>query len=402
MKNFKLKIAFLLSVGSLSIGAYAQNVSIPDPIFEQYLISQGYDDVLNGVVNKNNLVNVFGIDVSNKGINNLSGIQYFPNLQWIDFRNNNLTSINLASNSKLKKVLGPNNNLTSIALPNNNKIENLFLDNNNLSFISITGQSNLEVLLLNNNNFSNINVQHNLKLRQLSLENNNFVTLNVANNVLLETLVCNNNNLSYLNISTLSKLKMLSAQDNQLLNLDVSNNPLLEQVLVGINKLESLDLSTNPNVKWLLCHQNKLESLNVKNGNNTAFTLFNTLNNDNLTCILVDNESYNPSFWTYGSQTLLSDTSCEPQFAPPVVYPNPFYDWINVGPENNGINSYRLYWDNGQIYSQGTLENNQINGLNLPPGNYILHLLRNNEVVKSSIVVKAGRYAGGTVPKTKG
>jgi len=81
------------------------------------------------------------------------------------------------------------------------------------------------------------------------------------------------------------------------------------------NELTSLDVSSNNALTELDCDYNELECLNVKNGNNTAFTNFNAYDNQNLTCIEVDDAEWSASNWTdIDSQTSFSadcDDDCD-------------------------------------------------------------------------------------------
>ena len=106
----------------------------------------------------------------------------------------------------------------------------------------------------------------------------------------LINLDCSSNNLTNLDISKNTSLELLFCYNNQLTSLDVSNNTALEFLSCFDNKLKSLDVSKNTALTWLFCYDNQLRNLNVKNGNNVNLTYFNVSNNDNLTCIQVDNQ----------------------------------------------------------------------------------------------------------------
>lgn len=398
MKNLALKLTFLTGAALLSFNSFAQNVAIPDPIFEQHLIDKHYDTVLDGYVNKQNIQNVFGLTLDNLGINNLSGIQHFTSLQWIYFRNNNLTTVNFGQNSLLKKIIGDDNNLTSITIPNNNKLELIQLNDNNLVSLNVSGQLKLLRLGLMNNNMNTINVQNNIKLTELNVGGNNLTSLNVASNVLLTNLLFDRNNISSVNISTLPALKLLSAYDNNLQSINVSQNSDIDYVLLQNNDITSLDFSSNTKIKMLNVSNNNLDDLNIKNGYNSILTTFSALTNPDLTCILVDNANYSPSTWFYSSQVGLSESPCG--FGKPYAYPNPFSSTVSIGPENNGITSYQIFNSSGEQVGTGILENNQITPSNLPNGTYILILFRNGVAVKTLTIVKNGRFApiGGYVP----
>ncbi|MBM78517.1 MAG: Por secretion system protein, partial [Crocinitomicaceae bacterium] len=59
-------------------------VLIPDQNFEQALIDLGYDDVVNGKLLTANIINVDSLDVFEKGISDLKGIEAFTSLKSLD------------------------------------------------------------------------------------------------------------------------------------------------------------------------------------------------------------------------------------------------------------------------------------------------------------------------------
>ncbi|TCP23701.1 hypothetical protein EV195_108174 [Tenacibaculum skagerrakense] len=65
----------------LSISFWAQNTYVPDDNFEQALIDLGYDNVLDDYVLTSNITNVTSLQISNKGIQDLTGIESFTSLQ---------------------------------------------------------------------------------------------------------------------------------------------------------------------------------------------------------------------------------------------------------------------------------------------------------------------------------
>ena len=92
MKNFLPIVLFVL----FSFNASAQYVTIPDTIFRNYLKSQ-YPLCFNSNKQMNTacsaIVNATTLDVENKNIYNLAGIQYFTSLKSLNCSNNNLVDL---------------------------------------------------------------------------------------------------------------------------------------------------------------------------------------------------------------------------------------------------------------------------------------------------------------------
>ncbi|GGI58110.1 T9SS type A sorting domain-containing protein [Winogradskyella haliclonae] len=198
---------------------------VPDDNFEQELINQGYDDVLDNLVLRANIEGLIMLDVSNASIVSLEGIEDFLALEVLDASTNAIESIDLSANT------------------------------------------NLEDLDISDNALSDINLTANTALVLVNIQNNTISNLDVSSNTGLTTLNCSSNNLK---------------------SLALDNNPLLTDLDCTFNQIESLDLSSNTALTSILCNDNNLFALSAVNGNNAAITNFNAINNPNLFCIEVD------------------------------------------------------------------------------------------------------------------
>lgn len=74
----KIALIILISFGSQKI--FSQQISIPDSNFEQFLIDENYDTVLDGFAEKTIIENISFLSPSNKGINDLTGIEYLEKI----------------------------------------------------------------------------------------------------------------------------------------------------------------------------------------------------------------------------------------------------------------------------------------------------------------------------------
>ena len=222
--------------------------TIPDPAFRAAL------DVVLGPqtwVNTNQIalstVNVItDLDVSNKNINYLTGIQCFTALEYLNCFNNNLTGINLSQNTAL------------------------------------------DYLNCNNNYLTNLDVSQNLALTALYCYFNQLTILNVSLNTGLDRLYCGSNQLTSLDVSQNIALTYLYCIDNQLTSLNVSQNTALNTLNCGENQLTSLNVSINTALTYLNCYYNQLNTLNIANGSipncgiYNASNYFNALYNPNV------------------------------------------------------------------------------------------------------------------------
>ncbi len=98
-------------------------------------------------------------EVQERGISDLTGLEYFTNLQWLALVENNISDISpLAGLTKLEMLALVENNISDISpLAGLTNLQGLFLTSNNISDISpLAGLTNLETLELWYNNISDI------------------------------------------------------------------------------------------------------------------------------------------------------------------------------------------------------------------------------------------------------
>lgn len=132
--------------------------------------------------------------------------------------------------------------------------------------------TNLERLNCIFNNLTTINISTLTKLKYLGVRRNFLTTIDLTNQVSLETLFCPENLISSLDISYQPLLKSLFCSTNQISSIDFSNNPLLERVYCGGNLLTNLDFSSNPAFFDLGCRNNpNLTTIKIKNGTTQVF-----------------------------------------------------------------------------------------------------------------------------------
>ena len=412
---------------SFSIHIYAQNTSIPDANFEQALIDLGYDTApTNGMIPTANINSITNLDVTNKNIADLTGIEGFIALLNLTCDDNDLTSVDLSNNTELGSLRIRNNKLTELDLTSNTEMLFLFCNDNQITNLNISTCTDLEWLECFDNELTSLNINNNLELRSIHVGSNLLTSpINVENNTKLEQLFVYDNKLTEINVSQNTALKGLNiAQNNiQSLNIDANinlesigfgftditsisllnninlnfincrynqlkeinldNNTLLEQLYIDNNQLTELDLSNNAALIRLTVHDNQLTNLNIKNGNNTNFTLFDTKNNPDLTCIIVDDKNYSATNWTEidnGTSFLESDAECQAlsieDFAIEgfKMYPNPVSDQLTITSKNMMVNEVNIYDHTGRM-----VKNIQWNGKstrlsNLAPGMYILRI----------------------------
>ena len=108
--------------------------------------------------------------------------------------------------------------------------------------------SNLESLPLSNNNLTSLDVSQNKKLKTLYVDLNSLTSLNVSGCDALEVLWCGNNDLSSLDVSNCPNLYILQCDFNPMTSLDVTHCPRLKVLYASRVRLTSLDVSQCPDL----------------------------------------------------------------------------------------------------------------------------------------------------------
>jgi Leucine-rich repeat (LRR) protein len=160
------------------------------------------------------------------------------------------------------------------------------------------------------NLLTHLDISKNTLLSALGCSNNSLTSLDVSKNTALVELDCSNDSLASLDLTTNIDLQALYCSNNSLTGLDLSTNTILTWLVCNNNTLTSLDVSTNTALAILYCNDNQLTSLNVKNGNNTVLKTFNATNNPGLTCIQSDDAAWSTTNWSNKDVTASYNTIC--------------------------------------------------------------------------------------------
>ena len=125
---------------------WGQNTYVPDNNFEQALIDLGYDDVLNDFVLTENISGVTYLNVENKEISDLTGIEDFTALTFLICRWNQLTSLDVSSHTALTSLWCQGNQLTTLDVSANTLLTTLRFDDNALTSMDVSNNTALTSL----------------------------------------------------------------------------------------------------------------------------------------------------------------------------------------------------------------------------------------------------------------
>ena len=118
--------------------------NFPDDNFRDYIINElGADTDNDGYLSDNEIAAVRLIQVYEKDIADLSGIEYFSALEELYCYTNNIEALDVSRNGELLLLECDNNRLTKLNINNNTKLMNLECEANNLAELNLSSNVNL-------------------------------------------------------------------------------------------------------------------------------------------------------------------------------------------------------------------------------------------------------------------
>lgn len=154
--------------------------NFPDEIFRAY-VSENFDDG-DSILTQTEINAVSSISVSSMGISDMSGVEFFTNINVLNCSGNNLTSLTVNS-LHLQYLVCEDNDLTSINIDNAPNLLTLDCRNNNLTVLDISNHSSLSAMDCSNNQITNLIL--NSRIVYLICSDNPLQTIDARFNVYL-------------------------------------------------------------------------------------------------------------------------------------------------------------------------------------------------------------------------
>lgn len=250
----------------VSFFASAQIVNIPDANFKNALLNHNPVIDTNGdgeiQVSEAEAVTEY-LNVYQKEISDMTGIEVFVNLQELSCDRNEITELDISQNINLKKLYCNYNDLSELDISNNTNLEVLQCVANNLSSLDTSQNLMIWHMYLASNNLTTIDLSQNANLQSFLAAGNSLTSLDVSQNSELQNLQINGNDITSLDVTSNQNLITLSVYSNNIGSLDITQNPNLEGLFVSQCGLSNLDVSQNFNLINLQCSNNNINSLDV-------------------------------------------------------------------------------------------------------------------------------------------
>lgn len=169
-------------------------IKIEDVAFKDNLLALGIDLDKDGEISEAEANEVEDLNLTNKEIRDLSGLEFFTNLERFKCENCLFSSLELPSFKKLYEIYLNNIiNLKHLDLSNTTDLLSLRIENGDIKSIDIANCKNLDVLSIENSHLDALCVSENTKLTYIKLINNNLKELDVSSCVGLRSLDCTGN-----------------------------------------------------------------------------------------------------------------------------------------------------------------------------------------------------------------
>ena len=268
-KILLLFVTMMVTVFCARAQVVLNDTNFPDANFRAALASElGINE--GDEITANMIASTTSLFIPSRSIADLTGIEYFTALTYLDCHNNRLTSLDVSKNIALTTLKCIYNQLTFLDMSKNIALTTLECTSNKLTSLDVSGCTALTKLECHFNQLTSLDVSNNTALTTLKCHWNQLTSLNVSSCIALTTLSCSSNQLTSLDVSKNTKLENLDCGSNSLTTLDVSNNTELTYLYCNGSLLNSLDVSKNTTLTELNCRVNQLTSLDVSS--NTALT----------------------------------------------------------------------------------------------------------------------------------
>lgn len=255
----------LLLVLCISFGN-AQNISFSDANFKQALLANGVDannDKEISIAEANAFTRP--INLLNKQITDITGIEHFTQITGLELSFNKLTSVDVSKNIALQRLSCGSNQIASLNVSKNVNLTELLCQNNKLTSLDVSKNIQLRDLLCFQNMLTTIDVSKNTKLEDLYCKSNQITSLNVSKNLALQNLDFDNNKVNSIDVSLNTQLTLLKCNANGITSLNLSKNNMLTTLSCSFNNITTLSLSNLTALEKLYCDNTGLSNLNVSN-----------------------------------------------------------------------------------------------------------------------------------------
>lgn len=227
--------------GAESTSIPLNSSTFPDPAFLGWVQQKDTDG--DGFLSQSERDAVTEMDLRKKGIQDLSGLEWFDRLEKLNCSENDLSSLELADFPALTSLTcNENPRLSSLNLSGAPALEQLSCFYSNLSRLDLHDVPDLMYLVWGGSPLDELDLSGNPELHTLHVLGGNLTHADLSHNEKLDTLLWNHTWIETLDLSHQRELTFLNCTDNHLTWLDLSGNEKLEAVYAGNNRLLAIQM----------------------------------------------------------------------------------------------------------------------------------------------------------------
>lgn len=245
-------LASIMLVSSFPVYSFAaegdveiNETNFPDANFRT-MVSKKADTDKDGILTKAEMDAVTTLDVSEERISDITGIEYFKNIEVLKINSNQITEVDLSQNKNLKNLNCYNNKLTELDVSGCTALQVLDCSNNKLVSLDFSKNTELTKLSVNSNySLTSLDVTKCTKLKKIYTGHTEALTeLDLTNNSALETVDSSFGGLVHIYLGdSYPNLKNLGIDTNAIVEVDLSGITNTGYINVRDNALTSLDIS---------------------------------------------------------------------------------------------------------------------------------------------------------------
>lgn len=237
----EMTAGMVFTSGAESTSIPLNSSTFPDPAFLGWVQQKDTDG--DGFLSQSERDAVTEMDLRKKGIQDLSGLEWFDRLEKLNCSENDLSSLELADFPALTSLTcNENPRLSSLDLSGAPALEQLSCFHSNLSRLDLHDVPELMYLVWGGSPLDELDLSWNPELHTLHVLGGNLTHADLSHNEKLDTLLWNHTWIETLDLSHQRDLTFLNCTDNHLTWLDLSGNEKLEAVYAGNNQLLAIQM----------------------------------------------------------------------------------------------------------------------------------------------------------------
>ena len=215
-------------------GVEINETNFPDPVFRQYVLDN-FSDGSGKLVQPKSYKKV---EIANKGIKDLKGIEFFDAVERIDCSSNKLTKLDVSGCKELKWLYCNDNQLTELNTGNLENLVTVKCFSNKFASLDLSGCKNIKLFDCHSNPVSKLDLSGFERLEELYCYDCQLKDLDIGSNLKIKYVSCYDNQLTELDLKNNTMLTNLSCYGNQITTLDIENCANLIDCFKNFRKME--------------------------------------------------------------------------------------------------------------------------------------------------------------------